>query len=381
MSDVMLRTSERNLFKRCQWAWERNYIDRLENANRFSPALWFGTGIHLALEKWYIPGAERGVHPVETWKAYCDEARADTTYINTYLDGDFSEAVTALELGTAMLDNYVKEYGLEPHLEVISAEQTFNVGIRYDEAKMDGDIARFDPAVGDYVGTFDLVARDTRDGKVYLWDHKTAAQLGSSATQYLPLDDQAGAYMAVANHTLHEQGLLGPDERISGIVYNYLVKRKPDLRPRNADGYCTNKPQKKHYIAALEGDGLAKMKLDDLQRLAEEQGITVLGEVSSQQPSPLLERKVVHRSAWQNRSQIKRIGEDMKHMSLVRNNLLAATKTPTRECGFCQFRDICELDEQGKDWHEYADMVYRHWEPYGSHVTPDNNPQTSEGES
>ena len=78
MSDVMLRTSERNLFKRCQWAWERNYIDRLENANRFSPALWFGTGIHLALEKWYIPGAERGVHPVETWKAYCDEARADT---------------------------------------------------------------------------------------------------------------------------------------------------------------------------------------------------------------------------------------------------------------------------------------------------------------
>jgi hypothetical protein len=55
-------------------------------------------------------------------------------------------------------------------------------------------------------------------------------------------------------------------------------------------------------------------------------------------------------------------------MSLVRNNLLEATKTPTRECGFCQFRDICELDEQGKDWSEYADMVYRHWEPYGAHT-------------
>ena len=56
MSEVMLRTSERNLFKRCQWAWEREYIDRLKVNGRESIALWFGTGIHLAMEHWYIPG-------------------------------------------------------------------------------------------------------------------------------------------------------------------------------------------------------------------------------------------------------------------------------------------------------------------------------------
>lgn len=375
MSEIKLRTSERNLFKRCQWAWERNYIDRLENGNRFSTALWFGTGIHLALEKWYIPGVERGVHPVETWKAYCEEARGNTKFINTYLDGDFSEAVSATELGIAMLNNYVKEYGTEPHIEVISAEQTFNVGIRYSEwTGHDGTVVPED-TVGRYVGTFDLVWRDLRDGKIYLTDHKTAAQLGASNTQYLPLDDQAGAYMALANHTLREQGLIEKNERISGIVYNYLVKRKPDLRPRNADGYCTNKPLKKHYVAQLEGDRLDKMKLADLELLAQEQGVTVLGEISAVQPAPLLERKVVYRSAQQNRAQIRRVSEDMSHMSIVRNNLLPAAKTPTRECGFCQFRDICELDEQGKDWQEYSDLVYRHWDPYGAHThnTPNND--------
>lgn len=383
MSDF-LRTSERNLFKKCQWAWERSYVDKLKLDRQESMALWFGTGIHLALEKWYIPGTVRGRDPRGTWREYVNESRADTDYVNTYKDGEFDEAVSALELGEDMLTQYLDEYGTEEHLEVISAEQTFQVPIRHpswepgenvdpeeDRKRMEqhGDITT-------YVGTFDMVVRDLRDNKLYVWDHKTAAQLGSANTQYLPLDDQAGAYWAIATYTLRKQGLIGPKEHIEGVVYNYLRKAKADTRPKNADGHSTNKPQKKHYVQTLTHRGiespddkkpLDKLTVAVLESLAEEHGITVLGEVSSSQPPKNLDRVTVYRHRKQMRSQIERIQNDLEAMSLVRNNLVPTTKTPTRECGFCEFREICELDESGKDYSDFVEQIYTTWDPYEAH--------------
>ena len=365
-----LRTSERNLFKRCQWAWERNYIDQIEPKERHSMALWFGTGIHLALEEWYIPGTKRGRDPVDTWNQYCDEAESDTNYINTYMEGDFSEAVDARILGTAMLKAYVEHYGEEPWKDIISPEQTFQVPIKHQAwKKADGRVMLVDD-ITTYVGTFDLVYRDTRDGGLYIEDHKTAKALGSFNTQYLPMDDQAGAYWAMAVHTLREQGLIGEKEFLTGIVYNYLVKSKPDERPRNKDGSAPNNPQKKHYLDALghiEIEKLDKMKIDDLKLEAEKHNIEVFGEVSSRQPIKAFDRVIVGKSANEQIKQIRRMMNDLVALSLVRNNLLAATKTPPRECGFCSFRDLCEINEAGKDYSDMQEMLYTTWDPYSAH--------------
>lgn len=372
-----LRTSERNLFKRCQWAWERSYQDQLSLKTRESLALWFGTGIHLALEEWYVPGTVRGRDPRKTWTEYVNKSRGDTDYVNTYRDGEFDEAVSALELGLDMLTQYLEEYGNEEHWEVISAEQTFQVPVKHNEWVPFGmEIGEKRATSTTYVGTFDLVVRDLRTSKLYIVDHKTAAQLGASNTQYLPLDDQAGAYWAIATYTLRKQGLIGPKESIEGVIYNYLRKAKADTRPKNAKGHSTNKPQKKHYVEALTHKGiespdekkpLDKLTVAVLESLAEEHGITVLGEVSSSQPPKNLDRVIVYRHRSQMRSQIERIQNDLESMSLVRNNLLAATKTPTRECGFCEFREICELDESGKDYDDFADQIYTTWDPYAAH--------------
>lgn len=372
--DVRLRTSERNLFKRCQWAWERSYVDRL-STRRESPALWFGTGIHLALEKWYVPGKERGEDPIETWEEYCDKTRGDTQYVNTQLDGDSTEVVEAKTLGSAMLKEYLKYYGTEPHLEVIQAEQTFNVKAKYPALYVD-DLDGEEEGIktreewAEYVGTIDLVVRDSRDGKVYLWDHKTAKQLGSSNTQYLPLDDQAGSYWAVADLILRDKGLLDKTETISGIVYNYLVKRKPDERPRNAEGKCTNKPVKADFVKALEEAGIespGKASLADLKELAEKKEIEVFGAESKVQPAPLFERKTVFRSPGERKSQIGRIKLDLQAMSIVRNGVLPATKSPTQACSFCEFKELCELDESGKDWKPMAEGFFDTWDPYAAH--------------
>lgn len=369
-AEEYLRTSERNLFKRCQWAWERSYIDRLD-ARKESKALWFGTGIHLALEEYYVIGTERGVDPVETWEEYCNQTRGDTESINLHHGGDGTEVVNAMELGSAMLKEYVSHYGPEPHLEVIATERTFNVGVKYQAWKTSEEAAHLEPETANYVGTIDLVVRDLMTNKIWLWDHKTAGRLGSENTQYLPLDDQAGSYLAIADLTLRKSGLISSKERIHGIVYNYLVKKKPDSRPRNEEGFATNTPIKKHYIAALEKAGLdelGKLKLESLKELAESKEIEVFGDVSSVQPSPMFERKKSYRTAGERKSQIQRVQLDLQAMSLVRNGVVPATKTPTRECGFCEFREICELDEAGRDWSDMANIFHKKWSPYEAHL-------------
>lgn len=373
MTEHYLRTSERNLFKDCQWKWWQEYVERLKPRKSESVALWFGTGIHLALEKWYIPGRKRGVNPVETWIKYVEDSQADTEYINLYQDGEFSEAVEAKELGIDMLENYLDFYGEEPHLEVLAAEEPFNVKILHDEFEPgeDGGIHRVGTA-SHYVGTIDLVFRDHEAGRIYLADHKTAASLGSSNTQYLPLDDQAGTYMTVAEHILKKSGKIGPKEKVSGIVYNYLAKKMRDTRPTNSEGFATNKPQKKHYVAQLTGEGLDKMTVAQLVSLAEEQGVEVVGEVSKQQPAPTLERKISLRSQAEKRSQLERIRDDLTAMSLVENGILPPMKSPSRNCSFCPFKELCELDEQKKSLVDFKEQVFKTWNPYEAHQQKEN---------
>lgn len=416
MKRTILRTSERKQFKECQWKWERNYIDKLQPKHDSGTALWFGTGIHLALEKYYVPGTERGANPVETWERYVDETRGDTTYINTHHGGDSTFAFEAKELGTAMLESYIEHYGNEKWMKVIATEYDFQIGIKYRDHQVDATTSE----VAAYVGTMDLVYRDLRDNKIYVMDHKTARALGSSNTQYLPLDDQAGAYYAVAVTALRKNNLIGPDERITGVVYNYLVKSMPDTRPVNADGYATNKPKKEHFLAQLPEhklpttvkefekpkkqdfvDALTKaeaefkktatvaslqelaeslglevngpmkeraMTLSELEAVAEEAGVNVYGEVSSSQPPKRFDRVIVRKNPRQQNRQIQRMSQDLESMSLVRNNLMAATKTPTRECSFCPFLELCEIDENGLDYSDMAEQVYTTWEPYATHM-------------
>src|SRR5699024_6352982 len=173
----------------------------------------------------------------------------------------------------------------------------------------------------------DLVYRDLRDNKIYVMDHKTARALGSSNTQYLPLDDQAGAYYAVAVAALRRKNMIGPKERIAGVVYNYLVKALPDTRPVNPEGYATNKPKKEHYLEALTKAGVPttvttyanplkgeltkalkeagvefepSTSASDLSLLAEQRGVEVKGKAKERAMTiPELERSEEHTSELQ----------------------------------------------------------------------------------
>jgi hypothetical protein len=367
MSEPILRTSERRDFKRCQARWWWHYREGLKPKGAESTPLWFGTGVHLALAEWYLPGTKRGVHPAQTFTEYAEGAlrsvkvaEATEERVAQYEDG--------AELGRILMEGYVANYGTDPHMDIIQAEQTFGLDIPWPGADRQ-TLYAVEP--GDvlvkYRGTYDGVYRDLRDGKIKLLETKTAKAI---STTHLPLDDQAGSYWAVANMQLRKLGLLGVKERLHGIEYNFIRKSLPDERPKDAEGYATNKPVKADYQAALGiGDAEArKMKLDYMENIAKQSGIVVLGERSKVQSPTLFERHTVWRTRPEQNSQLRRIQTEAVQMQMVRDGSVEPTKNPTRDCHWdCDFYTMCELQERGGDWEEFRQIAYRVEDPYADH--------------
>jgi PD-(D/E)XK nuclease superfamily len=371
VKQVILRTSERRAFKRCVAKWFWAYRRGLKPKGAEKTPLWFGTGVHYALAEWYLPGKKRGPHPAETFEKFAGDAvvaiktaDADEEQVAQYVDGK--------QLGIAMLEGYVKKYGRDEQWSFISAEQAFDIDVPWPG----GDrqvlwIVEEGQIMLRYAGTFDGVYRDLSTDRIELLETKTAKAI---QTSHLPLDDQAGSYWAVASHTLAKQGLIKQGERISGINYNFLRKALPDDRPRDEQGYATNKPIKQHYILALDGiDGwtakeLGKKKLDELDSIAAAHHMLVLGDRSKSQPLPLFHREIVHRTSAERRTQLERIQNEALHMQAVREGLLPIIKNPTRDCVWdCDFYNMCELQERGGAWKDHMEVAYRVEDPYADH--------------
>ena len=368
----IIRTSERAAVKRCPWAWWQRWRRGLVPIGRMSDALWFGTGVHLALAKWYCgPGFKRGPVPAETFAAW---SAGEIRYIkssNTLGTGAVSyieeKLVPAQQLGAVLLDRYVDHYGYDDDWDVIDPERSGQVDI------MDPDWP--DKLLAIYAWTWDLLYRSATTGRIWLGEHKTAKSI---RLDYLPLDDQAGAYWAMAGPYLRNEGLIGKRERIAGITYNFLRKSLPDDRPRNADGHYCNKPVKADYIKAFEASYLSPeqlahegishdSKLADLARWADINGIPVYGEVSKIQPKPLFVREEVTRTAQERATQIARIQQDARFMAALRDGTVPIFKTTTKDCPFCDYFDMCLLDESGNDADEYRRAMYRVEDPYKDH--------------
>lgn len=380
MSELpILRTSERSSFKRCVQQWQYGYRMGLKPRKADSGARWFGTGIHLCLAEWYILGKERGRDPRDTWEEFTKDSYESIMTMD--VDGE-KEWHDAKALGMAMLDNYLEEYGTDDQWEVISPEQRFGVLIPHPANK--------DKALIDYRGTFDMVVRDHSDGKIKLLDHKTAAAI---MTNHLVLDDQAGGYIAVATSSLRAEGLIKPREYVHGMLYNFLRKGMPDTRPRSEKGYH-NKPTKAHYVDALveqsvqngdfadqaddqnlaviqiehyERKRLMKLKLDELAMEASDRSLTVFGDVSKVQPPPLLLRHWEPRTTKERNNQIKKIGEEALVMDAFRNHELPIIKSTTRECTWCDFFELCTIDEAGGDVELMMERAYEVKDPYFDH--------------
>jgi hypothetical protein len=364
---VMMRTSERSDFKRCQWLWFVRWVLGLVG-NRVPTWAWFGTAVHKALEVRYPVGLKRG-HMADVLAAF--EAAVDGQVGKIYTEGqeaDEEEIVNATELGKAMLIGYAQRYGRDQHWQVIHTEQPFQIDVR-------------DPATGKlllvYCGTFDMVVWDRSTKRFYVVDHKTRKTFPAVWTFY-DLNDQAGSYIWVAPEVLEHLGVFTKKDskRVEGLVFNALKKALPDTRPKNALGEATNKPQKAHYIEALSNEGilaadgkpLAKATIPRLEELAAAAKLEVVGDVSVIQPGPLFHRYTSRRGPEERVRQAQHVLNEAKHMNAVRRGNLPILKNKTEECVRCPLFDMCQLDEldplQGQ---EYAEATLFKRDPYADH--------------
>lgn len=370
-----IRQSERKAFKTCQyqwdWAWNQGFTPALPKTD----ARWFGTGLHLALAEWYIKGKKRGKDMHKTW----DEFTGDN-YLKIATGPYFNpdEWVDAKALGHEMITNYLEEFGQDNDWEVIATEQRYRMRIKNSQGQV----------VGVLVGTFDAVFRHIPTGRIWMWDHKTARD--KINTNHLVKDEQAGTYVSVATIVLRALGLIGKTEVVHGIMYNFLRKAKADTRPRNARGVYCNQPTIPQYkealLAARHPRTLAPVfttgdfkgfKKEDYEALAEKAGITVLGEESATQPSPLFKREFIVRNAHERARQLERIAEELEQMNAIRQGEFQITKSPGDHCGWCDFKDLCEVDEAGGDAEDYARAAFRKRDPYADHRLGAANSKTS----
>ena len=64
-------------------------------------------------------------------------------------------------------------------------------------------------------------------------------------------------------------------------------------------------------------------------------------------------------------------------MHAIRGGLLPITKAPGDHCAWCDFRDLCDVDEQGGDVEDYAKAAFRRRDPYADHRIGAANSKTS----
>lgn len=317
MTDILLRTSERAAFKRCQQRWYWGFREGLKPNGTEKQPLWFGTGFHLAFAEWYIPGSERGRDPRETWAEYVGESRETVRLYNAEGEAEFENA---LALGTSMLGHYLDTYGDDPDWRMIAPEQTFRVYIE------DPDEPGKTLLV--YVGTFDGIYQNVKTGKYWILEHKTASQI---ITKHLVLDDQAGSYLLVGNMVLEELGIAA---KVTGIMYNFLAKRKASDKPRDDQGRYLNKD----------------------------------GSVSKVQPAKTLQREPVTRTKREKNSMLSRIQNEGIQMEPFRTGELELMKNPTKDCSWdCDFFDLCQVHESGGDVEEFKRQVFHVEDPYMDH--------------
>ncbi len=338
----LIRNSERASFKRCAQAWQWGWNDGLVPIQTRQDARWFGTGIHLCLAEYYTPpegkdGFTRGRNPLETWEEFCNGYNAVLKAGDYYDDDAEYEFVKAKDLGESMLTEYLKEYGDDPHWEVLMPETRFESRIPFTKDQIrrgvPENLGMSGKFIGKIVGTFDMPVRDHSFPKprIMVVDHKTTNKREN--TKHLVKDDQAGTYLAVGTGYLRKNGMIGSKEYIEGMIFNYLRKAKAPDKPRNEHGQVLNKD----------------------------------GSVSKVQPAPLFWREQVMRGRANLLRQVQRIAEDVEVIQRVKRGEIPVLKAPGEHCNWCDFSDLCDIDENADDFVGFVEAVFKKHDPYADH--------------
>lgn len=358
--------------------------------------MWFGTGMHLALEMHYSPEWQRD--PVEvfrTWWEYQTKGGFIPSYememgfangLPVTWSGDIAEGVTNtyrvtglldllpdpvleeleahLELGVGMLTFYKEYANKHDHFAVIAAEHDFSVPLLDVLGKdMRKRESAFYEALGKpvhYRGRMDLIIQDLETGRYGIMDHKTAAKADNE--QYirkLEKDEQCTSYMWAAEREAELYDL--EYKQIDFVLYNTLWKGFP--RPPVITSATKNFPQGRPSIdrnmmttpglwyEAVKERGLEWWIESDEKAQAYAQYLIDAGD------SMFVRRDMVRRNRYEIESCGSRILDEV-HDMLAPDIRVYPNPTSDFRCLGCAFRLPCIAKDDGSDWEQMLEDGY-----------------------
>ena len=208
-----IHVSDVRNFLTCRQRWAlasplgRNLESKTPNRH-----LWLGSAVHYALGAYY--GADRSakslLHAYEEW---CTKQMAAIEVQVELTDELRQELIDARKLGKGMLSNYALWARTHDDFEVIMPEVQFSLPIGEHEGE---EVV--------FAGTCDGLIK-TPDGKYWILEHKTAAQIESDRKnncKYLYHDMQCLAYVWATR-----QDPRFKDMQPEGVIYTFLRKDVP----------------------------------------------------------------------------------------------------------------------------------------------------------
>jgi hypothetical protein len=359
---VYFRNSERATYRDCRLHWHWKYDLRLTSPN-VKGALSFGRVAHKALELYYPPGRKRGPHPAESFEMLMESEQRLTSQWD-----DEGNRHDPTELGIAMMNSYVDEYGNDDHIEIIAPEMPLSVDVFDKQGRY----------LCTWVGKSDACYRDLSKATkkrdcLGLLEHKTAKVIEQNLRINSGYGDQALGYWWAGSIVLRDRGIIKDGQSIDHVLVNWLRKALPDTRPVNFEGHRLNKPTKDALLAFCISQEIAVPKkatgpvliglINSLGFDAEQ-----LGEPSKNQGSDLLQRVALDFGDGSLEMINWRIRAEAWEREQVRAGKLPIYKNPTKDCGWkCEFVEACELHEMGGDWESVLQLEFVEWDPYEDH--------------
>lgn len=410
---IPIHASDRATFKFCrrQWGWSSpSQLNLVPKASIYGVRmpLWFGTGIHYALERYYNPTLRED--PVVTFEAWFDlqwkgglvsevdikdfglwdraPERTDYGYLVSGLSDilpnpAFETFDEHRDIGVGMLTFYKQYAEAHDNFSVISVEHDFSVPIldqfgapiyMLDSRRMPKEWEPDTSLENEYGplmkcrddgrlvlkqvharGRMDKVVQDNESGRFGIHDYKTSGRaLDDKYFRGLELNDQFTTYMWAAQREAAMHNL--EYKKIDYVIVEALLKAYP--RPpsplQNGNPSISRSDESttaEMFEQYIQENGLAPEYKVNVKW---QQYYTWLLETGDLR---FINRKVVRRNEHQKNSCGVRIFQESMDM-LSPNIPLYPNPSTNFGCLNCVFRQPCIMMEDGSDYQNVIDDAY-----------------------
>lgn len=391
---IPIHASDIASFKGCRrrWDWSspaRNNLRRKVTIFGLDPNLFFGTGIHYALEHYYNPTLRRD--PVEAFLWWFElqwnggivsEYQLDLTYdlnpVKTEIvpsaltpEGQWDDAgepeevyrVKGLrdllpspdhdewmgyrDLGEGMMTFY-KDYAVrEDDFVTVAAEAKFSIPLGFEAIDIREESHN-------YGQKLEVHLRGKRDGIIYfpsrdsfsLIEAKTAARVDEDYFLKLENDPQATTYCVatIAEANIHDL----PWKKIDGVLFNVMKKNYPKPPTITTRGIPSLDREKEGTTATLFMECIKDSEFLQMWYEDNEKATSYYEYLLAKGDELFIQRK------WARRNRHE-IAAGLDEIIMVAQDMLddpKIYKTPTgfNSCTRCQFRAPCLAKDDGSEW-------------------------------